>query len=146
MVLWYYGTASVHLAISNCILPISRCLKKASCLTYLKHHVPLDSNWWGVSIHDNFSKNIHWIFLIGSWGGPIVVSEWWVGVEHYLFGYPTKELTSSIGNIGNPIGTFKIAHKGSHTMGWTTNPFILQTFNFHPPKFHMFEVYFGLLE
>jgi hypothetical protein len=33
---------------------------------------------------------------------------------------------NSIGNLGNPIGTLKLPHKYSHTMGWTINPYILQ--------------------
>ena len=34
------------------------------------------------------------------------------------------------------MGTSKISHKCSHRMGWTINPFILQTLIFHPPKSH----------
>ena len=43
---------------------------------------------------------------------------------------------NSIGNLRNPLQTFKIPHKYSHTMGWTINPFILQKLIFYPLKFH----------
>jgi hypothetical protein len=49
---------------------------------------------------------------------------------------------NSIGNFRNPTRTFEIPHECSHTTGWTTNPFILQTLIFHPLKIHLPWVFF----
>ena len=36
---------------------------------------------------------------------------------------PSSSTRNSIGTLGDPLETFKIPHKCSHTMGWTINPF-----------------------
>ena len=96
---------------------------------------PLDTLFW--ALKTPWSRLLAHVCSgpkLRGWGEPTcTLVPWRQGFRH-----PTWD---SIGNFGNPMGTFKITHKCSHTTGWTINPLILQTLIIHLLIFHPPEVF-----